>query len=74
VEVMAILSYDKASLRNKLYDAKAVISEEYTQNGEIVLKLRQKKKTLAQINSMFNNELEASIVKPKGFTFKVNIY
>lgn len=74
VEVMAILSYDKASLRNKLYDAKAVISEEYTQNGEIVLKLRQKKKTLAQINSMFNNELEVSIVKPKGFTFKVNIY
>ena len=71
---MAILSYDKASLRNKLYDAKAVISEEYTQNGEIVLKLRQKKKTLAQINSMFNNELEMSIVKPKGFTFKVNIY
>jgi hypothetical protein len=71
---MAILSYDMASLRNKLYDAKAVISEEYTKNGEIVLKLCQKKKTLAQINSMFNNDLEASIVKPKGFTFKENIY
>ncbi len=73
-EIVLKLPADKGALRNRLYELGAVVQEDYAQTGEMILKIRQKTVTLAQLNSRFYGDLERFCVSPKGFTFAKDPY
>lgn len=74
LEIMLKLPPNQGALRNRLFELGAVISEEYAQNGDVILKIKQKTVTLAKLNSKFNGAIENYCISPKGFNFTKNEY
>lgn len=69
LEIMLKLPPGEGALRNRLYDLGAIVKEDYSQIGEMIVTVRQKEVALAKVNSKFNGALEKYCVSPKGFTF-----
>ncbi|MGN1392551.1 MAG: ribosome rescue GTPase HflX [Succinivibrionaceae bacterium] len=64
------LDSNSGSLVSQLYEIGAVCESNYAQDGSNILRLKQKKITLAQLNKRHKGILEKYCVKPKDFTFE----
>lgn len=69
IEIMIKLPASMGALRNRLYELKSVVQEEIAQDGAIIMTIRQKEATLAQLNKKFAGALEQYCIEPKDFTF-----
>jgi GTPase len=69
LQIMLKLPPSHGALRNRLFELGAIISEEYAQNGDMIINLRQKTVALAKLNSKFDGAIEKYCVSPKGFKF-----
>lgn len=70
LEIMLKLPPSMGALRNRLYEEGAIVKENYSQTGEMILTIKQKEVTLAKLNKRFDNAIEKYCVSPKGFTFE----
>lgn len=72
VEILLCLPPKAGALRNALLSLNAVIHEDFSQKGEMILQVKGKRLDLARLNSRTNGALETYCVRPKGFSFKSN--
>lgn len=70
LELTIKLPINSGAIINKLYEIGAIVEENYAQNGDVILQIKQKRVALEQINSKFHGILEKNCVKPKGFVFR----